>query len=322
MIMKSTVERQDMQELGRPPDRWNDVLKMTSGLSPNDDGNMIEVVPCHTQGREMVLGNFYLDQVDRTIKRYYATVEATGFSGGIWLLWDDFWHAEILATASQYIQVCIWDERNMNFLVMAVYRHPAPVLRNMLWEQLARNEGEAQRTVLEVCADVCADILGILGSGMMDGRMNIERHSVSSLSSNPSQSRERTFKLLRHGACFLMTRHVHVRLLSDLMGMELLSDLVIYLLTGSQLLGANGQDDGPVVLNMIPGEAEGECFEDALSRVRRCVGGGTAIENAGIEVVSHSIPVNLRCPSLKQRTVYSSTIILVKNVAMKGLAFL
>lgn len=51
---------------------------------------------------------------------------------------------------------------------------------------------------------------------------------------------------------------------------------------------------------MIPGEAEGESFEDALARVRRCVGGGTATENADsdsdIEVVADSIPVNLRCP--------------------------
>lgn len=52
---------------------------------------------------------------------------------------------------------------------------------------------------------------------------------------------------------------------------------------------------------MIPGEDEGECFEDALNRVRKCVGGGTATENADdsdsdIEVVADSIPVNLRCP--------------------------
>lgn len=52
---------------------------------------------------------------------------------------------------------------------------------------------------------------------------------------------------------------------------------------------------------MVPEEAEGESFEDALARVRRCVGGGTATENADdsdsdIEVVADSIPVNLRCP--------------------------
>ncbi|KAK3022441.1 hypothetical protein RJ639_047671 [Escallonia herrerae] len=105
---------------------------------------------------------------------------------------------------------------------------------------------------------------------------------------------------------------------------------------GSQLLGANGRDDGPIVtsctrdgvnkisltgcdsrvfclgvrivkrrtvqhiLSLIPKESEGELFEDALARVRRCVGGGTATENADsdsdLEIVADSIPVNLRCP--------------------------
>ncbi|CAH1441599.1 unnamed protein product [Lactuca virosa] len=105
---------------------------------------------------------------------------------------------------------------------------------------------------------------------------------------------------------------------------------------GAQLLGANGRDDGPIItpctrdginkisltgcdsrvfclgvriikrrtvqqiLNLIPKESDGERFEDALARVRRCVGGGAPTENADsdsdLEVVSDSIPVNLRCP--------------------------
>ncbi|KAM0045138.1 putative chromatin regulator PHD family [Helianthus debilis subsp. tardiflorus] len=105
---------------------------------------------------------------------------------------------------------------------------------------------------------------------------------------------------------------------------------------GSQLLGANGRDDGAVItscihigsnkisltgydarvfcfgvrivkrrtvqqiLNLIPRESDGEKFEDALARVCRCVGGGAAKENddsdSDLEVVSDSIPVNLRCP--------------------------
>uniref|UniRef100_A0A6N2KBE2 SP-RING-type domain-containing protein n=1 Tax=Salix viminalis TaxID=40686 RepID=A0A6N2KBE2_SALVM len=104
---------------------------------------------------------------------------------------------------------------------------------------------------------------------------------------------------------------------------------------GSQLLGANGRDDGPIItpcakdginklsltgcdarifclgvrivkrrtvqqiLNMIPKESEGERFEDALARVCRCVG-GTATDNAcsdsDLEVVADSFGVNLRCP--------------------------
>ncbi|KAG9146513.1 hypothetical protein Leryth_011782 [Lithospermum erythrorhizon] len=105
---------------------------------------------------------------------------------------------------------------------------------------------------------------------------------------------------------------------------------------GSQLLGANGRDDGPIItlctrdginkisltgcdarifclgvrivkrrtlpqiLNMIPKETEGEPFEDSLARVLRCVGGGAATENADsdsdLEVVADFISVNLRCP--------------------------
>ncbi|XP_010541343.1 PREDICTED: E3 SUMO-protein ligase SIZ1-like isoform X2 [Tarenaya hassleriana] len=105
---------------------------------------------------------------------------------------------------------------------------------------------------------------------------------------------------------------------------------------GSQLLGANGRDDGPIithcirdgvnkislngcdarvfcfgvrlvkrrtlqqVLNMIPAEAKDEPFDEALARVRRCVGGGTGDDNADsdsdIEVVADYFTVNLRCP--------------------------
>ncbi|KAL8525498.1 hypothetical protein ACS0TY_014929 [Phlomoides rotata] len=105
---------------------------------------------------------------------------------------------------------------------------------------------------------------------------------------------------------------------------------------GAQLLGANGRDDGPIIstvikdginkisltgcdarifcvgvrivkrrtlrqiLSLIPKEDEGERFEDALARVRKCVGGGAATENADsdsdIEIVADFVPVNLRCP--------------------------
>ncbi|KAL5202577.1 hypothetical protein ABZP36_013529 [Zizania latifolia] len=110
---------------------------------------------------------------------------------------------------------------------------------------------------------------------------------------------------------------------------------------GSQLLGINGRDDGPLittcsreginkiclsrvdtrtfcfgvriarrrtvakVLNSVPKEAEGESFEHALARVRRCLGGGDAAENADsdsdLEVVAESVTVNLRCPNSGSR---------------------
>ncbi|XP_042503873.1 E3 SUMO-protein ligase SIZ1-like isoform X2 [Macadamia integrifolia] len=104
----------------------------------------------------------------------------------------------------------------------------------------------------------------------------------------------------------------------------------------TQSLGANGRDDGPAittctreginkvslsgcdarifclgvrivrrrtmqqVMNLIPKEQVGEQFEDSVARVRRCIGGGTATDNADsdsdLEVVADSITVNLRCP--------------------------
>ncbi|KAF8050736.1 hypothetical protein N665_1893s0003 [Sinapis alba] len=107
---------------------------------------------------------------------------------------------------------------------------------------------------------------------------------------------------------------------------------------GAQLLGANGRDDGPIitpfirdginrisltggdnrsfcfgvrlvkrrtlqqVLNLIPEETKGETFEDALTRVRRCIGGGggggddNTDSDSDIEVVADFFGVNLRCP--------------------------
>ncbi|KAF0889658.1 hypothetical protein E2562_030139 [Oryza meyeriana var. granulata] len=109
----------------------------------------------------------------------------------------------------------------------------------------------------------------------------------------------------------------------------------------TQQLGVNGRDDGPVltafvregsnkivlsrsdsrtfclgvriakrrsveqVLTLVPKEQDGEYFDDALARVRRCVGGGTEADNADsdsdIEVVADSVSVNLRCPMTGSR---------------------
>lgn len=105
---------------------------------------------------------------------------------------------------------------------------------------------------------------------------------------------------------------------------------------GSQLLGANGRDDGAIitlniaegvnkisfsgtdarifclgvrlvkrrtlqqVLGVIPEEPHGEPFEDALGRVQRCIGGGMTTDNndddSDLEVIADSFTVNLRCP--------------------------
>jgi hypothetical protein len=54
------------------------------------------------------------------------------------------------------------------------------------------------------------------------------------------------------------------------------------------------------VLNLVPKEQDGEKFDDALNRVRRCVGGrteaNTADSDSDIEIMADSVSVNVRCP--------------------------
>ncbi|KAL6577331.1 SUMO ligase siz1 [Orobanche minor] len=169
--------------------------------------------------------------------------------------------------------------------------------------------------------------------------------------SNPVLSIENTFHLTRADKDLLLKQEYDVQawcmLLNDKVPFRMqwpqYADLQVNGVpvramnrSGSQLLGANGRDDGPIItqctrdginkisltgcdarifcvgvrivnrrtlhqiLSLIPKEAEGECFEDALVRVRRCIGGGATTENADhdrdIEVVADSVPVNLRCP--------------------------
>jgi hypothetical protein len=106
---------------------------------------------------------------------------------------------------------------------------------------------------------------------------------------------------------------------------------------GPQLLGINGRDDGPgitaltsegtntislsaydarpfclgvriicrrtvqQVLSLVTSQSEGELFEEALARVKRCVGGGASLGNSDdsdsdLKVVAESVSINLRCP--------------------------
>ncbi|XP_021683814.2 E3 SUMO-protein ligase SIZ1 isoform X1 [Hevea brasiliensis] len=174
--------------------------------------------------------------------------------------------------------------------------------------------------------------------------------NIPSDGSSPVQSVEKTFNLTRADKDLLTKQEYDVQawcmLLNDKVPFRMqwpqYADLQVNGVPvrainrpGSQLLGANGRDDGPIVtpctkdginkisltgcdarifclgvrivkrrtvqqiLNLIPKESDGEHFEDALARVCRCVGGGAA-DNADsdsdLEVVADSFTVSLRCP--------------------------
>ncbi|KAJ4845155.1 SUMO ligase siz1 [Turnera subulata] len=169
--------------------------------------------------------------------------------------------------------------------------------------------------------------------------------------SNPVQAVEKTFQLTRADKDLLMKTEYEVQawcmLLNDKVPYRMqwpqYADLQVNGMPvrainrpGSQLLGANGRDDGAIItpctkdginkiiltgcdarvfclgvrivkrrtvqqiLNSIPKESDGERFEDALARVRRCVGGGNTTDNvdsdSDLEVVADSFAINLRCP--------------------------
>ncbi|KAK1398471.1 E3 SUMO-protein ligase SIZ1 [Heracleum sosnowskyi] len=168
---------------------------------------------------------------------------------------------------------------------------------------------------------------------------------------NPVQSIEKSFQLTRADKDLLAKSEYDVQawciLLNDKVSFRLhwpqYADLQVNGVPvrainrpGSQLLGANGRDDGPVItpctkdgvnkisltgcdarvfcmgvriarrrtvqqiLSLIPKECDGERFEDSLARVCHCVGGGAATKNADsdsdLEVVADSIVVKLCCP--------------------------
>ncbi|GAU15620.1 hypothetical protein TSUD_108790 [Trifolium subterraneum] len=132
---------------------------------------------------------------------------------------------------------------------------------------------------------------------------------------NPVQSVEKTFQLTRATKDLLLKQDFEIQawcmLLNDKVPFRMqwpqYADLLVngYSVRainrpGSQLLGANGRDDGPIVLNLIPKESDGERFEAALARVCCRVGGGNSANEADsdsdLEVVSDTFSINLRCP--------------------------
>ena len=65
-------------------------------------------------------------------------VEAIGFSGGIWIFWNENIDVEILENHRQYIHMQVDDRRGTNCLITAIYASPVPTVRKQLWINLNR----------------------------------------------------------------------------------------------------------------------------------------------------------------------------------------
>ncbi|MBA0642044.1 hypothetical protein Goklo_026507 [Gossypium klotzschianum] len=67
----------------------------------------------------------------------YFRVEATWFSGGIWLFWNDNLSVEVLKVNSHFVHMRIQiRQNNSSFLCTVIHASPQWVLREVLWDNL------------------------------------------------------------------------------------------------------------------------------------------------------------------------------------------
>ena len=62
-------------------------------------------------------------------------IEATGFSRGIWIIWQDTFEIEVVLNHKQFVQCKLPRIINVPWFTI-VYASPNPVLRKHLWVQL------------------------------------------------------------------------------------------------------------------------------------------------------------------------------------------
>lgn len=82
-------------------------------------------------------------QANRAIRRTnYPNshqIEASGFSGGIWLLWKHDIRLSVLHNHKQFMHVMVADSSGGNqYLFTAIYRSPNPTVRQWLWRDLLK----------------------------------------------------------------------------------------------------------------------------------------------------------------------------------------
>lgn len=103
-------------------------------------------------------------------------VDAEGFSGGIWLLWDeDKWMVDVKSRSKYMIHSEVFSrESKKKFLLSTIYGSPQPTSRNLLWRELVDTAKEVREAWL-VMGDFNAYLLS-------SEKMGSTRHDWSSMS--------------------------------------------------------------------------------------------------------------------------------------------
>lgn len=69
----------------------------------------------------------------------WVRVEALGFSGGIWVLWRNSTHINVLKTHLQFVLLQVRENNLMQWNLAIVYGSPSSSLRKRLWKDLRKD---------------------------------------------------------------------------------------------------------------------------------------------------------------------------------------
>lgn len=84
-----------------------------------------------------VQSTYITNFISKTNFDAYLVVEARGFSGGIWVLWDSSKvHLEPISFDDQIMNILVYQRDKVNWLLSAIYASPNPVFRHDLWDYL------------------------------------------------------------------------------------------------------------------------------------------------------------------------------------------
>ncbi|XP_073046080.1 uncharacterized protein [Primulina eburnea] len=80
----------------------------------------------------------------------WVRVEAVGFSGGIWIFWNDDVTLEILYSHPQFVLARVETNNSVPWFLTIVYGSPNPTLRKRLWQDLTKENLNIQGSWLSV----------------------------------------------------------------------------------------------------------------------------------------------------------------------------
>lgn len=102
-------------------------------------------------------------------RKNWVRIEADGFSGGIWVLWDrDFLEMRVIQTHKQFIHLVLAPNTDDEWMLTIVYASPKPIERGLLWKELEAIEASSPWCVI-------GDFNAVLHS---DERSPVGRNSV------------------------------------------------------------------------------------------------------------------------------------------------